>query len=326
MAKSGMTLRAIAAQFTNEGIPTPNGKTRWLGETVSRILSNRFYIGEATARRYKVTREAGKRKVTRQDDDEQIPLPEGVVPAIIDRETFEAVQVKLRYNKEHAPRNKKHEYDALLNYGLAICGYCGGRMNVHYITEHKIFYRCTRANHYHEDCPGGKISVKWLDKLVWQHIVTIIQNPKLVAQKLERLKMENPVSDKLTYINTRLGGIDEELENLVNIGQKAKSQTVKDKTDANIDLLENEQQELLARKATLEPVEINYEDEQAKLADFARWCANAEKELPTATFAKKLEACINFRIKVLVWRRDAITKQPIIEIKDQPLAVVSRTP
>ena len=104
MAKAGMTLRAIANQFTLENIPTPNGKTRWLGETVSRILSNRYYIGEATARQYRVTREAGKRKVARREENEQIPLPAGVVPAIVDHETFDAVQVKLQKNKAEYPK------------------------------------------------------------------------------------------------------------------------------------------------------------------------------------------------------------------------------
>ena len=325
MSKSGMTLLAIAQQFTLENIPTANGKKRWLGETISRILTNRFYKGKATARQYKVTREAGKRKVRRRDIDEQIPLPDGLVPAIIDEDTFEAVQVQMRYNKEHASRNKIHDYNALLNYGLAICGYCGGHMNVRYVNEHKIFYRCTRSTHYHEDCQGVMISVKTLDEIVWHHVVTIIKNPSLVAQKLEALKQENPVSEELTYINERLPQIEEELENLVDMGQKAKSKAVRERIEVNIAQLEDEQNKLFIRQDALLQVEINYEEERKKLADFVRWCANAEKELPNATFADKLRACENFRIKVLVWRRDAITNQPVFEIKDEPLAVVSQT-
>lgn len=326
MCYEGMTNRAIAAVFTREGIPTPNGKKVWLAETVGRILRNPFYAGRAVAFKYKVERLNGKRHVTRRVAEEQVPLPEGTVPSVIDPDIFDGVQKRMQRNKQEALRNRKNHPDCLLRNGLAICGYCGGSMTVRYENEHKIFYRCSRATKDPNRCPAGKISVKLLDEAVWQHIVAIIKNPKLVAQRIEQLKIENPTSEELTYITKRLPQIEEELENLVDIGQKAKSVSVRDRIEANISQLEEEQKQLLERQQALLPVEINYEEEQQKLAEFARWCANAEKELPHATFAKKLEACKNFHIKALVWRRDEATNQPVFEIRDQPLAVVSQTP
>lgn len=164
-----------------------------------------------------------------------------------------------------------------------------------------------------------------LDEIVWQHVVRIIKNPSLVAQKLEAQKRENPVNDELIYIDKRLAEIDEELDNLLKIGQKAKTESLKEKTEVSISLLEDEQTELLARKATLLPVELTWEEEQARLEEFKRWCANAEKELPKATFARKRQAVEQFRVKVLVRRRDPISRQPVIEINDNPLAVVMQT-
>lgn len=44
---AGNTVRAIASQLTNEGIPTPSGKVRWSVSTIMSILQNEKYKGDA---------------------------------------------------------------------------------------------------------------------------------------------------------------------------------------------------------------------------------------------------------------------------------------
>ena len=66
-------------------------------------------------------------KPTRQvarSEDQRIKLPQGVIPAIIDAETFMIVQQQLQRNKQNAERNNQHPESALLRCGYAKCGYC----------------------------------------------------------------------------------------------------------------------------------------------------------------------------------------------------------
>ena len=43
----GMTAHGIAKLLTEDGIPTPGHKTKWSARTVSSILSNEKYKGDA---------------------------------------------------------------------------------------------------------------------------------------------------------------------------------------------------------------------------------------------------------------------------------------
>jgi hypothetical protein len=57
------------------------------------ILTNSMYIGEVWANKWKQVKhpETNRRKFIKRPMEEQILLPEGTAPALIDRDTFEAI-------------------------------------------------------------------------------------------------------------------------------------------------------------------------------------------------------------------------------------------
>jgi site-specific DNA recombinase len=152
-----MSLRAIAFQLTKEGIPTPDGKELWRYQSIKNILANPFYIGKAAA--YKTRTEfiagEGERK-TFLSEDQWMQLPEGTVPALIDEETFQAVQIQLEINKKNSPRNNRHPEDTLLRCGMAVCGTCGHNLTVDRGKNRgktRIRYRCPKAHKGYKECP-----------------------------------------------------------------------------------------------------------------------------------------------------------------------------
>ena len=91
---SGKTPQAIARQLTDEGVPTPGGKTIWRDRTVESILTNEKYKGDA--RLQKTFTVDFLQKKTKVNEGE---VPQYYVEksheAIIDPDLFDQVQVEI---------------------------------------------------------------------------------------------------------------------------------------------------------------------------------------------------------------------------------------
>ena len=117
----GYNSTAIARILTDDGIPTPGGKTKWQDGVVRYILSNEKYKGDALLQKvYTVsflTKE--KRKNTGQVPQYYV---EGDHEAIIDPATFDLVQSMIADDRE-----KKRQYAWKGTFaGKIVCGCCGG--------------------------------------------------------------------------------------------------------------------------------------------------------------------------------------------------------
>jgi len=69
----------------------------------------------------------GKPKMRRNDPAECI-RHEGILPALVDRKTWQRVQPKLTERRERTSSHKKANKGAYLLSGLVYCGHCGGKM------------------------------------------------------------------------------------------------------------------------------------------------------------------------------------------------------
>ena len=117
----GKSPSAIARYLTDEGIPTPGGKTIWRAKVIENILTNEKYKGDALLqKRYTVDFLTKKQKVNMGE------VPQYYVadshPAIIAPEIFDLVQYEFK-------RRKKDGRWTSCTYpfsGKIICGECGG--------------------------------------------------------------------------------------------------------------------------------------------------------------------------------------------------------
>ncbi len=183
--------------LTDEGIPTPDGKSLWRYQSIRNILNNPFYIGRAAA--YKTRTEfipgEGRRKTPRSED-EWVAFPEGTVPPIIDEETFETVQLQLTRNSQNSPRNNPHPQDTLLRCGMVICGSCGHNLTVDRSKSRgrtRIRYRCPRAHKGYKECPEAPdIAASLLDSLVWKEALATIRNPSKLDDELAKQGCKTP--------------------------------------------------------------------------------------------------------------------------------------
>jgi len=157
----GLTIKLIAYELSKMEIPTPATihklklkqtatSNLWKSSVVERILKNEVYIGNTIQN---VTKKVNyKSKIRIQVPKEQRIKVENTHPEIIDKETFEAVQMLMNKTK----RVVRNKIDSCLR-GLIYCADCKHRMQVAYGTARKDktkitrkYYRCSISGKYGE--------------------------------------------------------------------------------------------------------------------------------------------------------------------------------
>jgi site-specific DNA recombinase len=121
------------------------------------------------------------------------------VPPLILQEMFELAQERLRQNKELASRNTK---TPTLLQGLLVCKDCGHsyyRTSTRTSLKKIFYYRCLGSDDYRH--PGGRkctsrpIRQDYLDELVWQHIIGLLEDDDLIKNDIQRRIQESKNSD-----------------------------------------------------------------------------------------------------------------------------------
>jgi hypothetical protein len=118
----------IAKDLEGGGVLNWNGKAKWYESSIRKILSNEKYKGDALLQKTYTVDFLSKK---RMENDCQVPqyYVEDSHPAIIDKDTWEAVQLELARRREYAAKHgmQKLEYANANNpfAGRVICGHCG---------------------------------------------------------------------------------------------------------------------------------------------------------------------------------------------------------
>ena len=136
---TGRSLRQIAAGLTADPVPSPTGKDFWGLTTVRDILTDPRYAGEARGWRYAATREpGGKRRNRVRPPEEQIALPDGTIPAIVDAATYRTAQARLATANARTCGRPPRDPEAALLRRYAACGYCGILATIHWQTRNCV--------------------------------------------------------------------------------------------------------------------------------------------------------------------------------------------
>ena len=137
-----MTFYQIACKLNNMGIPSPTGK-EWAKDTIRKILRNDHYDGKVRFNHIKhvTTVENGKRVTKKMmQPKEEVIVAQGLHPAIIDHETFQAAQNKLDLNPPNTTRYElKNPFSGILR-----CKKCGMSMVQHPYKRAEMRLECRK--------------------------------------------------------------------------------------------------------------------------------------------------------------------------------------
>lgn len=203
MALDGMSSYKIATKLTEEKIKTPaqyysfEWKNHyklnygiWNAKTVKDILTNRIYIGDTVQnKRSKVNYKI--KKIVKNNPSDYI-IVENTHDAIIERDIFEEVQMRIPKNAGRCEKKEHHLLD-----GLLYCMNCGHRISV--TSRRKKDNKCyTICNYYrtyqkHHVCTTHSNNYDVLEKVIIDRlrILCLEKFSKEIIQKSISWKNDN---------------------------------------------------------------------------------------------------------------------------------------
>jgi site-specific DNA recombinase len=178
------SLRQVAQLLNDEGIPGPEGR-RWIEPTLSNRLRDPSYYGEPflAEKRYATDsrRENGRRREVNISREQwrKVGPP---TPAIVSRELWDKVQVRLR---DTTKRPQSAKLDLWLR-GHLFCPECGHGMSASTErNDESHYYRCNRSARSNTGkCRTGFIKVPVVEDLVWTKILTARESPEYLRARV----------------------------------------------------------------------------------------------------------------------------------------------
>jgi site-specific DNA recombinase len=307
-AADGMSLREISQRLTQSRVPTPTGRgVTWVHTVVRNILLDEQYIGRAVAFRRvgQMTRSKTGIRYRRSSErlsENQIPLPEGTIPPLVDQDTFAVVADRLAKNKVEARRQNKNPEASLLRAGFIKCGYCDGFLTV---SNRHGEYRCARNRTQPNLCSGvPRIGTMLADTEAWKRVRTTLLDRTIIEREVERRAADDGAAERdVARIDELLAELDRKRRNLTanladldpdSAGEvRAMLRTLSERRSA----LEKERAEAQTRH------ERRRED-LGRLRGIQEWQARVARNLDDLDYTGKRNALLAVGLTMTVWRQE----------------------
>jgi len=212
VADEGLTLRKVVRRLQELDVkPRKSKRGVWNTSTLSTLLRNKAYIGEAhwgssyavvpqnptNQQKYRKNKKSS-RKIKPEEEWYSIPIP-----SIIERDLFDRARKQLETNYALCQRNTKNEY--LL--GKKIWCICGNRRAGEGPQHGKhLYYRCNNrvlSFPLEPTCHEKGMNARIVDTLVWENMVALMSTPELIQEQIKRW-LEN----RKNKAETTVGDVD----------------------------------------------------------------------------------------------------------------------
>jgi site-specific DNA recombinase len=177
-SSGSMGIKSIATHLNATGIRTRDGG-RWGIDAVHKVLTRTTYIG-----RHRFNTKFWKTRERKAETE----IVEMVVPAIVDKDEFEVVQMLLKSRSPEMVAPRIVSGPTLLT-GICFCAGCGGAMTLRTGKSGRYrSYTCwTKARQGETGCPGRNVPMEKLDNLVAEYIEERLLRPKRLEQFLSHV-------------------------------------------------------------------------------------------------------------------------------------------
>lgn len=239
-AESFLSIGAITRELNARRVPTRKRISKWERSTVWAILRNPAYCGKACYGKTEITQ---RQRITkplraksghspRNSSNREKPREEWIeipVPAIVSQSIFDLAQERLKSNKIHSQRNTKVE---TLLQGMMVCSECGYSLYRTYTetsAKNRIYYyRCFGSDAYRFEgerkCNCKPVRQDYLDHVVWQEIVKLLEDPGLIQRELEKrieaTKNGSPLVHQKTVIKKQKTKLTQSMDKLLDAYQE----------------------------------------------------------------------------------------------------------
>ncbi|MEY8392586.1 recombinase family protein [Lachnospiraceae bacterium 45-W7] len=186
MFLDGNTVRTIADYLTGQSIPTPRGKEKWSVSTVTSILTNEKYKGDALLQKTYTADFLTKKSKKNNGEMPQYYIKNSH-PAIIDPATFDLVQEEVERRR---PNRRQLHKSSPFNSKI-VCGECGGyygRKVWHSNSKHrKQIWRCNRKYEAETVCATPNIDEPILEAAFVEAFSQMLSDKEQHIAQLEKM-------------------------------------------------------------------------------------------------------------------------------------------
>ena len=301
----GYSMKEIAVTLKSIGKLNKYGDAEWRSNTISRILQNEKYVGDALLQKT-FTVDCITHKIVKNHGERPMYLVTDHHDPIVDRDTFNRVQQELarRSSKrkisdktvtEQGKYSSKYALSELL-----ICGHCGTpyrRTTWSARGKKQIVWRCiSRLEHGKKYCPDSP-TIK--EDSLHKAIIHAINNYYSCRNDIARILKANigtvlecQGQEEMISIENRLKEIDQARNDLVSL--IASGGCDEDKLDSEFSRLYQEEQQLSERLEALKSQNKTSAETQAKLDKIMDMIEHEKFELETFdnVLIRKLIECI----------------------------------
>lgn len=206
---NGKGATIIAHSLDDMGIPSRSGKP-WSKATIADMLKNPVYIGKIRWSYYKDIKQSvsGKLVSTRRRNNDYIYV-DGLHPAIIDENDFNAVQSLMKANQK---KPIKTSFDLQNPFtGLIYCGLCGSRMTRLGKNRRNKYdtIKCTN-----QKCKCVSAPVYLVEKVLLESLNKWFESYKVEVngEKIENIE-ENVTEQSIVELRSQFSKLDTQLGN-----------------------------------------------------------------------------------------------------------------
>ena len=222
----GATMKELMNWLNDSGVTT-NRNQKFTYNSVQTLLTNKRYIGE--------------------NHFKDIVMPDSI-PAIVDKDLFEEVQLKIKKNSR-APARHKAEDDYLLTTKL-FCGYCGalmfGESGTSRTGEVHRYYKCATAKK-HKGCKKKTVRKQWLEDLVVNQTMQLVKDDAAMESIIAKvMELQNKENTNIPLYEKQLRDAESGIQNMLNAIQAG---ILTSSTKERLEQLEETKRELEARIA-----------------------------------------------------------------------------
>ena len=230
VGKEGVTIGEVCRRLAKAGEKTRKGKELWDRSVVWGQLKNPAYVGEAGFGKTRIgplrPRLRGQRGRPLQPRransvfdvarEQWIPIP---VPALIEKEVFDAAQEQLRENqRQMRERSRGSKY---LLQGLLVCKICryafSGKLIRNKAGKGKRpdyrYYRCIGTDGHRfggqRVCDNHQLRTDLVELAVWQEVRVLLEHPDRVTEEYRRR-----LEPKTNCTQTEIAGVEARLSKM----------------------------------------------------------------------------------------------------------------
>jgi len=303
--ENGMTCYSIAPQLNALGIPTRYSKDGrgirgkataklWRPGRVYNMLRNPTYKGEWVY---------GKRSKKRLHS-----LVTSTCPHVVDVNTFDKAQSRLKANSLWSDRNSKRFY--LLRglvkcdvCGHAYCGYCS-----HSTRNGELrYYRCNRngnrGNLLSGACYSPSVPAKLLEDWVWGKIADFVRNPETVKKAIKN-RLESTGNDEygvqINDAEKRLEELIESEKRLLRLYADPRNQFSKEALDSESEEIVQSREILKKHICELTDAQTSEKEYKKRLESIGFILSKLSKSIQYATPETKRQVIENLLLEVRV--------------------------